>query len=55
MIPTRPACFGALAAIALSGCGYDITRDRNPEISDMQLNALKIGRASCRERVYCEV
>jgi len=46
MIPARPACFGALAAIALSGCGYDISRDRNPEISDMQLNALTMPEAA---------
>ncbi|MCU4654340.1 flagellar basal body L-ring protein FlgH [Roseibacterium sp. SDUM158016] len=46
MIPARPACLAAFAALALSGCGYDITRDRNPEISDMQLNSLTMPEAA---------
>ena len=40
MNPSLPSWFAISAVVTLSGCGYDITRDRNPQISDMQLNGL---------------
>jgi flagellar L-ring protein precursor FlgH len=40
MKPTHTTCALVLSAVALSGCGYDIQRDRNPQVTDMQLNAL---------------
>jgi flagellar L-ring protein precursor FlgH len=35
-----------VAGVALGGCGYDITRDRNPQVSDMQLNGLTMPEAA---------